>query len=301
VKGSVGLAERLGVAPIVVGLTVVAFGTSMPELVVNISAGVRGNSGIGFGNVVGSNIANIGLLIGVSALIAPLAIHRVIVMREIPMMILACLAALALGGGGFLGAEQAGYTRGDGVMLLLLFGVFLYYTVTEALLQSRAGRADGDFPPTSRLGRGQIAILIVGGLGALVLGGELTVAGATNIARSLGIADTVISLTIVAVGTSLPELATTLTAARAGQGDLAIGNIVGSNIFNLLLIWGISVLVAPTAIPAGGMKDLLVMTGISLILLPMAFSQHRIARLEGGVILAIYVGYIGTLVVTALR
>lgn len=301
VKGSVGLAARLGVAPIVIGLTVVAFGTSTPELVVNLSAGLRGNSSIGFGNVVGSNIANVGLLLGLSALLAPLSIHRVIVMREIPMMNLACLAMLALGAGGVLGAENAGYTRGDGVMLLLLFSVFLYYTVTEALLRSRAEEPEGDSMSARPLSATKILLFIGGGLGALILGGESTVAGATSIARSLGIAETVIALTIVALGTSLPELATTLSAARSGQGDIAIGNIVGSNIFNLLFIWGISVVVAPAAVPEGGVKDLLVMTGICLILLPMAFSQHRISRLEGGFILALYCGYIVALVLPALR
>jgi cation:H+ antiporter len=301
VGGSVALAERLGVRPVLVGLTVVAFGTSAPELVVNLSAALRGSSGIGFGNVVGSNIANIGLLLGLTALLSPISIHRVIVIREIPMMILAALAALVLGGGGFLSEAQAGYSRGDGMMLLLLFGVFLYYTIGEALQSNTVGEAaEGAVSGTSNRS-GRIALLILGGLATLVLGGELTVRGATEIARALGIAETVIALTIIAVGTSLPELSTSLSAARSGQGDIAIGNIVGSNIFNMLFVWGISVTILPSEIPAGGMKDLLVMTGISLVLLPMAFSQHRINRVEGGIILAIYVGYIGTLVLGALR
>lgn len=300
VKGAVGLAERLGVAPIVIGLTVVAFGTSTPELVVNMSAGLRGNSSIGFGNVVGSNIANVGLLLGLSALLAPLSIHRVIIMREIPMMNLACLAMIALGAGGIFGGANSGYTRGDGVMLLLLFCVFLYYTVTEALLRSREEEPEAEPDSHLPLSTMKILLFIGGGLTALILGGEFTVGGASAIARSLGIAETVIALTIVAVGTSLPELATTISAARSGQGDIAIGNIVGSNIFNLLLIWGVSVTVAPAVLPEGGVKDLLVMTGICLILLPMAFSQQRISRFEGGVILALYTGYITSLVVSAL-
>jgi len=300
VKGSVGLAERLGVHPVLVGLTVVAFGTSTPELVVNVSAALRGSSGIGFGNVVGSNIANIGLLLGLTAIIAPLSIHRVLVIREIPMMILAALAALVLGGGGFLGEGQAGYSRGDGIILLFFFGVFLHYTVAEAL-RATAEEEGAEVPGAKQpLGTGKITLFILGGLATLVLGGELTVRGATEIARALGIAETVIALTIVAVGTSLPELSTTLSAARSGQGDIAIGNIVGSNIFNLLFVWGISVSIVPAAVPMGGMKDLLVMTGISFVLLPMAFSQHRISRIEGGIILAIYVGYIGSLVLGAL-
>jgi len=295
VKGSVGLAERLGIPPVLIGLTIVAFGTSMPELVVNVSAGLRGSSGIGFGNVVGSNAANVGLLLGVAALVVPLSIHRVLVIREIPMMILACLAMLVLGGGGFLGAANAGYTRGDGIILLLLFAVFLYYTVAEALNSDGDGGTEGS--PEVNVSRGRIALLILGGLVALVFGGEATVRGASDIALALGISETLVALTIVAVGTSLPELATTLAAARTGQGDIAVGNIVGSNIYNSLFIWGVSVALAPTAIPAGGMKDLLVMTGISLILFPMAFSQRKITRLEGGIILGVYAAYIGSLVI----
>lgn len=187
-------------------------------------------------------------------------------------------------------------------MLLLLFAVFLYYTLGEALqrrddplteeaavpgLGGRAGEPTGL----------RIALLILGGLGALVAGGELTVGGATGIAAGLGLSETVIGLTVVAVGTSLPELATTLSAARKGQGDLAVGNIVGSNIYNLLFVWGLSVTIEPSAMPAGGVIDLLVVTALSLALLPMAITHARLGRLEGALMLAAYAGYIGWLIV----
>lgn len=299
VKGASALALRIGVAPILVGLTVVAFGTSTPELVVNVAAALRGNTEIGFGNVVGSNIANIGLLLAVTAVVAPLAIHRTLVVREIPMMILACAAALVLGGGRLLGDAEAGYARGDGLMLLLLFAVFLYYTIGEAIRQ----RDDPAIPDASVPGMDGaktpgglgIGVLIVGGLAALILGGELTVQGAVGIATALGLSETVIGLTIVAVGTSLPEFATTLAAARKGQGDLAIGNVVGSNIYNLLFIWGLSVTLEPSPMPPQGALDLLVMTVLSLLLLPMVISQNRLGRLEGAVMLTGYMGYIGWL------
>lgn len=302
VKGASALALRIGVAPILVGLTVVAFGTSTPELVVNVAAALRGNTEIGFGNVVGSNIANIGLLLAVTALIAPLAIHRTLVVREIPMMILACAAALVLGGGPILGDAESGYARGDGLMLLLLFAVFLYYTIGEAirqrddpaLLDAPVPEVDGGRRTPGSL---RIGVLIVGGLAALILGGELTVQGAVGVATALGLSETVIGLTIVAVGTSLPEFATTLTAARKGQGDLAIGNIVGSNIYNLLLIWGLSVTLEPSPMPPQGALDLLVMTVLSLLLLPMVISQNRLGRIEGAVMLLGYAGYIGWLAV----
>jgi cation:H+ antiporter len=305
VRGATALAARLGVAPILIGLTVVAFGTSTPELVVNVSAALRGSTEIGFGNVVGSNIANIGLLLALAAIIAPLSIHRTLVIREIPMMILACAATIVLAGGVLLGEESSGFSRGDGLMLLLLFAVFLYYTIGEAL-QQREDQADRDAgvaatsvaatsDPATPDGRPRVILPIVGGLLALVLGGEVAVRGAIGVADAMGVSEALIGLTVVAVGTSLPELATTLTAARKGQGDLAIGNIVGSNIYNLLFIWGLSVAIFPSALPAGGAVDLMVMTGFSLLLLPFVITQSRLSRLEGALMLLGYGGYIGWL------
>jgi len=298
VKGASGLALRLGVSPIIVGLTVVAFGTSTPELVVNLAAALRGTTGIGFGNVVGSNTANIGLLLASAAVVAPITIHRTLVVREVPMMILAAFAALVLGGGAFLGEIASGYTRGDGLMLLLLFGVFLYYTFRDALGQ-RDDPVDSVRPAGDQKPEGRHAwLLIGGGLVALVFGGEFTVRGAVGVAAAMGFSEAVIGLTVVAVGTSLPELATTIIAARRGQGDMAIGNIVGSNIYNLLLVWGLSVTISPSSIPEGGVESLFVMTAFSLVLLPMVISQKKLSRVEGMIILlgyAVYVGWLATL------
>jgi cation:H+ antiporter len=307
VRGSVALAFRFGVAPILIGLTVVAFGTSSPELVVNLVAAFRGNADIGFGNVVGSNIANIGLLLGCSALFAPLAVHRTLVVREIPMMILAGAAAIVLGGGFLLGSDIPGYGRGDGLMLLLLFGVFLYYTIGEALQQRDGVNGDPSAPAgadwvpggasTKPPSMGKILLLTVGGLVLLIVGGELTVRGAIRIAADLGVSEAVIGLTVVAVGTSLPELATSIAAARRGEADIAVGNIVGSNLFNLLFVFGISVTVTPAAMPRGGPIDLLVMTGLSIVLLPMVLTKKRVDRVEGGFLLVVYLMYMGWLFV----
>jgi cation:H+ antiporter len=301
VRGASALAAALGVAPVLIGLTVVAFGTSTPELVVNVSAALRGNTEIGFGNVVGSNIANVGLLLALAAIVVPLSIHRTLVIREIPMMILACAAALVLAGGVLLGEVSSGYSRGDGLMLLLLFTVFLYYTIGEALQQrdDASGSSGGEAvasttPPPAE--RPRSVGLVVGGLMALIAGGELTVRGAIGVANAVGIPEAVIGLTVVAIGTSLPELSTTLTAARKGHGDLAIGNIVGSNIYNLLFIWGLSVSIEPSALPAGGAVDLLVMTAFSLLLFPFVLTQNRLSRIEGALMLLAYGGYIGWLV-----
>ncbi|MEX0652976.1 MAG: calcium/sodium antiporter [Phycisphaeraceae bacterium] len=296
VRGATALAQRLGVAPVVVGMTVVAFGTSTPELVVNLAAAFRGDSAIGFGNVVGSNIANIGLLLAVTALAYPLVIHRSIVTREIPMMLLASLAAVVLGINSLLEGEADRFTRGDGLMLLLLFGVFLYYTLGDALRQRDSDAYFKALAPTPDAPAGRsrlwVAGAVVGGLVLLVAGGELTFRGAVGFAQAVGVPDVIIGLTIVAVGTSLPELATSFIAARRGQTDMAVGNIVGSNIFNLLFIWGLTVTLAPTDLPAGGRIDLLVMTAFAALLLPMALTQRKLSRLEGGLLGVGYVTYI---------
>ena len=298
VKGASALAARFRVAPVIIGMTVVAFGTSTPELVVNLSAALRGDSSIGFGNVVGSNIANIGLLIGITAVTVPLMIHRSIVSREIPMLLLASLAMVVLGLNSLTEGDTDRFTRGDGIMLLLLFCVFLYYTLSDALHQrdsdqvfAEAGAARGAAAP----GGGRLAVMIVGGLLLLIVGGELTVRGASGIAVAFGISPVVVGLTVVAVGTSLPEFATTIIAARKGQTDLAVGNIVGSNIFNLLFIWGTTITIAPCDLPPGGRIDLLVMTAFAAALLPMALTQRTISRLEGGALLIGYAAYIGWL------
>jgi cation:H+ antiporter len=302
VSGASVLAARLGVAPILIGLTVVAFGTSTPELVVNVAAALRGNTEIGFGNVVGSNIANIGFLLALTAIFFSPSVHRTVVIREIPMMILACAATIVLAGGAFLGEEPSGYGRGDGLMLLLLFTVFLYYTIGDALedREDVRGRADAGAAASAvatPAERPPVIRLVAGGMLALMVGGEVTVRGAIGVAGAMGVPETIIGLTVVALGTSLPELATTLSAARNGQGDLAIGTIVGSNIYNLLFIWGLSVSIAPSALPAGGAVDLMVMIGFSLVLVPFVITQRRLSRIEGFLMLVGYLGYVGWLLV----
>jgi cation:H+ antiporter len=299
VRGGSGLARRLGVPTVVIGLTVVAFGTSTPELVVNLSAALRGQGSIGFGNVVGSNIANIGLLLSITAMYTPLVIHRTIVQREIPMLGLASLVALVLGLDKVTGGAADGFSRAEGITFLLLFGVFLYYTIGDAIRASTSSNDEAWADPATTSAPGGSLLATIGlialGLALLIGGGELTVRGAVALAKSIGIADKIIGLTLVAVGTSLPELATTLLAARQGRTDLAVGNIVGSNIFNLLFIWGLSVTLSPAALPVGGGWDLAIMLIFALALLPMAVTQRRIGRVEAGVLLIAYASYIGWL------
>lgn len=297
INGAAALAQRLGVSSIVVGLTVVAFGTSAPELAVSLFSAASGNTAITFGNVVGSNIANVGLLLGVTALIRPLPVHGQMVVREIPMMLLCCGAAIALAFDSTLGTGPDLFSRGDGVMLLLLFGVFLYYTTLDARRQRNRDPLlveAGQAVASAQSGPGACAMLILLGLIGLIGGGRLLVDSAVEIARALAIPEVVIGVTIVAVGTSLPELVTCVIAARRGMNDVAVGNIVGSNIFNLLFVLGLTATILPVPVPAGGSFDLLVMAGLSLALLPMAVTHQRsVTRSEGAILVVAYLAYTG--------
>jgi cation:H+ antiporter len=297
VRGAVALAGRLGVAPVLIGLTVVAFGTSAPELVVNLLAAWRGSPDLGFGNVVGSNIANIGLILGASALVTPALVHGTLVRRDIPLLVLVSGVTLLLGTVPFLGE---GFSRGDGVALLLLFAVFLLLALRQGLneraLNRRAlaespGLGPGPGRDATPAG-GRILLLIGLGLGGLILGGELTVQGATGLATDFGVAEAVIGLTLVAVGTSLPELATSILAARRGQAEVAVGNVVGSNLFNLLFVWGATVTLAPARLPARGEADLGILLGFAVALFLLVRWRPRIGRGAGGLFLLAYVSYV---------
>ncbi|QDU87355.1 Inner membrane protein YrbG [Pirellulimonas nuda] len=293
VRGAVALADRLGVPPLVIGLTVVAFGTSAPELVVNLIAAASDATSVGFGNVIGSNIANVALLLGAISLYKPQSVSRSVVVREIPMMTLIAIAALVLAADQWFGAagpDQWG--PADGVVLLLFFSVFLFYLISESIA---AGNQSTD--EITPLGWGWTLAYLIGGLAALIGGGQATVSGAVDLAGQLGVPEVIVSLTLVAVGTSLPELAASLAAARRNQSDLAIGNIVGSNIFNTGFILGISALAKPMDIPAYGLGDLLVTVALSAALLPLAATGRQIARWEGALLLAGYGGYVAWLVV----
>jgi len=292
VRGASALARELGVSPLVVGLTVVAFGTSAPELAVNVTAAWRGDSALSFGNVVGSNIANIGLILGLAASVRALEVAGTVVSRELPMMGVATAAVVVLGLDR-IRMESEVYDRSDGLLLLLLFGVFLYYTVAEVLrgrtrdplMQQAEVRPVGERLGTV-VGSAVVAVL---GLGALTVGAELTVRSAVALAEVAGVSKAVVGLTVVAVGTSLPELATSLMAVRRRQLDLAVGNVVGSNIFNLLFILGTTATIHPVPMPAGGGLDLLVLAVLSLALIPITLSRHRVARTEGALLLTAYV------------
>lgn len=281
VRGAVGVARRFGVSPMVIGLTLVGFGTSAPELVTSLSAALSGVPAIALGNVVGSNIANILLILGVAALIRPVAAHMPSMPRE----------ALWVGGSAVLLVPLAltgQIATWVGAGLLALLGAYLW-----GAFRSTNGPAEDLSIPADPLPKA--SVLLVLGL-ALTIGGAIAlVDGATGIARLYGVPEAVIGLTLVAVGTSLPELATTIMAARRGQSDVALGNILGSGIFNILGILGTTALVAALPVTPDILPDIWIMLATTALLLGLLFWRGRISRLSGGVFLLLYAGYMGWL------
>ncbi len=300
VRGASGLAAALRISPLIIGLTVVSFGTSAPEVAVNAIAAYEGNGDLSFGNIIGSNFANMGLIIGTAALLRALVIHGVIISRELPMMLLGTLAVSLMAFDPMLRDGAAGtLDRTDGALLLLLFGVFIYYTIGDALRQryDDAFVQDAEASEYAKQARGGIAwnlFLTVAGILGLVGGGRLTVYAGVDLAEAMGVPEVIIGLTIIAIGTSLPELVTSVTAVLRGQSDIAVGNVVGSNIFNLLFVMGITASVRPVPVPEGGYTDLFVMGAMSVLLLPFAIThRRRIVRTEGLVLLLLYISYTG--------
>ncbi len=287
VRGSSSLALRLGLSPLVVGLTVVAFGTSSPELVVSLKAALDGQSAISVGNVVGSNICNIGLILGLCAIITPIATNSQVVRVDIPIMLGITVVTLFVLADGHLG-------RPEGILLAALLVAYVVFSIGLARRQpaDALGAEFGEEVKISKRGLAVDVLMVIGGLVLLVFGARFLVDGAVIIARTLGWSEALIGLTIVAIGTSLPELATSLVAAVKKETDIAVGNIVGSNIFNLLGILGITAIVHPLQGDGVGMVDFAVMAAFSLVLWPIAFHQQRITRPEGAALLAGYVGYL---------
>ena len=287
VQGATRLARSFGVSALVAGLTVVSMGTSAPELIVSVLAALRGQSGIAIGNVVGSNISNVALVLGASALVFPLAVQPRIVAREIPLMLGATVLAIVLALGG--------YGRLDGALLvgaLILYLALLFVTARRDPAVAAEVTAEGDAGDGAARARGRNLALVVLGLGVLTVGAQLLVNAATFFARAFGLSDLVIGLTVVAVGTSLPELATSLLAAFRRQNDIAIGNIVGSNVFNVLGILGVTALVRPIAVdPALFRFEFPALLGVSALLLLFAWTRQRVERWEGAALLAVYIAF----------
>lgn len=298
--GAAAVAKRFGLSDLVVGLTIVAFGTSAPELTISLLSAIDGNTGMAIGNVVGSNIFNILLIIGAVALARPIKVEKGIMANEIPLVILSSVALLAIGSSLPLDGTAPEITRVNGILLLLFFAIFMRYVFSQAKNGAETA-GNNDDKPVKKLPLWKSVLFIAGGLAALVYGGDLFVDKASAIASSLGVSDAVIGLTIVAAGTSLPELATSLTAAIKGNSGMAVGNVIGSNIFNIFLVLGCSATIRPLPFAGITMLDLLVLTGASLLfwLFGWLFGNKTITRAEGGILAAGYIAYIAYLVAQA--
>ena len=300
VRGASRLAIALGLAPIIVGLTVVSIGTSAPELAISVGGALAGTPDLALGNVVGSNIANVLLILGLVALVAPLVVHRQLVWLDVPLMIGASLLVFAM-------AWDGAIARWEGGVLLALAVAYIGFLIWTARRHPEQVPEDPELAEAATGGPAQPRtarqlLLMAAGLAMLVAGARLLVQAATAIGSALGLSDLVIGLTVVAIGTSLPEIATSILAAVRGQRDLAVGNIVGSNIFNLLLVLGATALVAADGIPvpASALRfDLPVMTAVALACLPIFFTGHCIRRWEGALFVAYYLAYTAYLLMAA--
>lgn len=300
VDGASNIARRFGVSTLVIGLTVVAFGTSAPELAVNILSAISGNTEIALGNINGSNIANILLVLGITGMIANIPVQSRTLIKEVPFMILAGVILIVIMLDVFLeGLPSDSISRIDGLMLLGFFVIFLYYMFLSArdITTAKVER------PKQKL---HLSILFsIGGLIALTLGGQLTVDGASAIALSLGVSQSLIALTIVAVGTSLPELVTAVVAARKGDTDMAIGNVVGSNIFNILMVLGTTAVIAPIAVTDAQVWDSVISLGAMLLLMIFIFKRtgfrkekdNNVSKTEGVIMILCYIVYIVYIVI----
>jgi cation:H+ antiporter len=299
VRGAVAVASRFGVSPLVIGLTLVGFGTSTPELVTSVQAALRGSPGIAYGNIVGSNVANILLILGTAALITPILVKSQALKRDGAVMVAVAVVFAAV-------ALTMPMGRGVGAVFVLALAAYIFLAFRQERIasdghgavyeKSEAAQAvDPGLDPARAAGAPVLLSLLTAaaGLAVVVGGGYLLVNGAVGIARSFGISETVIGLTIVAVGTSMPELVTSVMAALRRETDVAFGNIVGSNIYNILGIGGVTALIAPTAVPVEIARfDNPVMIGVSIVLVGLAWTGGRITRGEGVLLLAGYASYI---------
>ncbi len=292
VDGSSALAGNFKISKVIIGLTIVALGTSAPELAVSISAALQGSNEIALSNVVGSNIFNLLCVLGICAVIHPVPVDRMILKRDIPIsivvtvMLLLMTSVRVLFNGDFLQLEMneiaGGVSRFIGVVLLVIFSCYTFYLIVDAK-KTAGDEEDGEKVPLWKC-----AVLILSGLALIIGGGQAVVYGAKAVAQAFGMSETLIGLTIVAVGTSLPELVTSVVAARKGETGLAVGNVVGSNIFNILFILGISSAIHPIGVNVASIYDMVILIGISILVFLFSMKRKVINRIEGIIMLLIY-------------
>lgn len=293
VDGSASIAKKFGLSSLLIGLTVIAFGTSAPELIVNIFASISGSSDIGMGNIIGSNISNILLILGITAIICNLKIDDSIVKKQIPFSLLSTIVLFIIINSTLInGSGWSGISRSGGLILICFFIIFLYYTFS--LLKKDKGAVQVEEENIKEMKTGKSIFFILGGIVALFIGGKVIVDNASALALAAGLSESLIGLTIVAIGTSLPELAASVVAARKKQVQMAVGNVIGSNIFNLLWILGLSAIIRPIEYNPALNFDILFLVAISLLLLVLIFlgKKLNLAKKEGYILVFLYIVYI---------
>ena len=303
VDGASSIAKILKVSPLIIGLTIVAFGTSFPELAVSVTSAIKGQNALAVGNVVGSNIFNTLMVLGFSAIFMPVVVQKNLIQKDVPFNVLISFVLFVIAFDVFFGSGLSGavsdnesakiqniLSRGDGIVLLAFFVIYMFYMIFSALGSRREYEAqtEGDI---KQMGVAKSVLFTILGAVAIVVGGDITVDSATAIALHWGMSETLVGLTIVAVGTSLPELVTSIVAAHKGECDLAVGNVVGSNIFNILLILGVSSVINPIeSTDPNLLVDMLVMLAVSVLCFAVCLPK-KIRRWEGAVMIACYIGY----------
>lgn len=301
--GASAVAKRWGVSDLVIGLTVVAFGTSAPELVISVVSAIHGSAGLAVGNVVGSNIFNVLVIIGCVAVLAPIKVDKGNMTNDIPLVILSSLALLVCANSMMLdGLPENVISRSEGLLLLLFFMIFMRYTFSIARNAVNGAEAvDGADADAKKMPLWKSALLIAAGLAGLIFGGEWFVDGASGVARGLNVSESVIGLTIVAAGTSLPELATSMVAALKKNTELAVGNVVGSCVFNVFMVLGVSAVIRPLELGGIGNFDLLTLVLASVLFWFFGWQirTRTITRVEGILLLAVYVAYTSVLIYNA--
>lgn len=289
VDGSSSVAKRLKVPPLIIGMTIVAMGTSLPETSVSVSAAISGNNELAISNAVGSNIFNLMIVCGLCALFCTLKIGNETLKRDFPISILAAVVLLIMGGvDGMLG-------RLDGIILLAMFAVFLWLMIRSARKSRQDSQNEGG--EYKILPVWQCTLYVVGGAAAIAVGGKLVVMGASEIALAFGMSSNLVGLTIVAFGTSLPELVTSVVAARKNQVDMALGNVVGSNIFNILLVLGVAAAISPVGFTAENMVDTLLLVAMSTLVLIFCLAKKKLVNWQGAVMIMLYAGFTGYIIV----
>ncbi len=288
VSGGSSIAAILKIPPLIIGLTIISFGTSAPEAAISIAASLKQSAGMSIGNAVGSNMFNLLPVIGVSAVLSPILVKKSILIKDYPFSILSALVLFVLASDTFLGAEAKILSRSDGIILLIFFGIFLYYLIVDALSNKYQENAE-----TKKLPFLLSVFYCIFGILCIIFGGQLVVSNASIIAKSFNMSDELIGLTVVAIGTSLPEFVTSVVAARKGESDIAVGNVIGSNIFNIFFVLGTSAAISPLAVDSKVYVSIIIFFAASLFCYMFIYTGHKITRTEGLLMTALYILYFG--------